>query len=68
MRQLGRLGGKRQKRQKRKFRVGRDCAERVMLTHLLQHWEWSIAEKLAAVTSKVYAQVGGWTCSRVLGP
>ena len=56
---LGRL--QRQKRQHHIFVLGRDCDERVALSHLLTHWEWHIAEKVLAITSRVFDEVNALT-------
>lgn len=56
--QLGRL--QRQEQQSATFFVGRDCAQRVMLAHLLQHWEWAVAKKLGAEAKRVYDAVRSW--------
>ena len=51
-----------------KFVTGSDCVQRVMVGHLLEHWEWALVAKLTAEVKRVYHKVHTadqltWLCS-----
>ncbi len=43
--------------EKHTFWVGRDCTVRLILCHMLQHWEWHVAGKLTEEVKKLYHAV-----------